>query len=137
MPLIERRKGNRYYLTRLPLTCEGGKAQTDPLTHGLPGWDQDVPVAANAGLHNVYSALCGQGGGGRAAWRQRILQENETFWKVVLPLVNCAAGTPVYSEVLKEYERWLSDQSRAKRVTDRDREIWKRMLQRIRGLAGQ
>lgn len=129
MPLVLHKGGNRYALTRLPLEQDGGTFRTDHSTQRLAGWDVDRPLASLAGLHNVWAALHGDGEGAKPEWRQRMLEESDLFWGVVLPKINIARGTPAFDNLLREYCAWLSKKYRDAE-DEPNKAVWGKLLER-------
>jgi hypothetical protein len=128
MPLVAHKGRNRYVLTRLPHVQEGDGFGTDHTAHRLAGWDVDRPLAPVAGLHNVWAALHeDRREGAKPEWRERMLEESDLFWNVVLPRINVARGTPAFRDLLREYCAWLGKNLR-ETDDDRNRNVWARLL---------
>ncbi len=130
MPLLADRGRGRYVVTRPPLRLVKNQIRVDRTSAAPAGWDTDSPVAAAAGIQNVWLALACEGDSPKPEWRDRMIEESSLFWNTILPGLNLAHGTPAFVEIMEQYVHWLAAKARASSKNEAIHRIWSQIQTR-------
>ena len=130
MPLLADRGRGRYVVARPPLRLIKNQIRIDRSATAPAGWDAESPMAAAAGIQNVWLALSCEGESAKPNWRDRMIEESNLFWNTILPGINLAGGTPAFREVMEEYVSWLAAKARAAGKSEAIHRIWTQLQTR-------
>jgi hypothetical protein len=130
MPLLADQGRGRYVVTRPPLRLVKNQIRVDRSAAAPAGWDADSPVAAAAGIQNVWLALACEGDSPKPEWRDRMIEESNLFWNTILTGLNLAHGTPAFREIMEEYVNWLAAKARASSKNEAIHRIWSQLQTR-------